>query len=509
MKKKAALLIVLLFTNLLLRWNSFGTPLERDEGEYAYSAWILREGGLPYRDTFLQKPPLIVYTYFLGQLVSPNGLWFPRLLAMVFSVVTSVLLYEISERRIFKGSGLVAALIYAVAVASPINASLAANTEVFMLLPLVAFLFLFMICDMNKLLNWVTAGLLASLSLMYKPICLYVLAFILVYYFFGMKKRAATVKKLLVNITLFTLGGLMTALVFLLPFWLRGVGKYLWEEVVVFNGYYLKQWGYSLNPLWQNFKILFRGFWFLYLLLVIFLLIKSKNRLFFFGCLFFSLLAVFQTNIRHYLMLLMPFFALMAAQAISSLGGVRFGRLSWRLKAGVLTVITLVTLLWPVREQFIKSPRELILWVYGVENPFYEAPLVAGKLGEITKPGDRVFVAGSEPEILYYAKRGNVVRFNITYPLIIDTPRRLDYQKEAIYGLQKNKPAAIVYSTRKHSGLWDEESPKEFIGHLDALVKSEYRLVGGYVWDLRGGYWLDKLSEDDQKNSSLLLYKKI
>ena len=57
--------IVILFISffVLLNWNSFSAPFERDEGEYAYSAWLLRTGDTPYQDSFLQKPPLIIYTY--------------------------------------------------------------------------------------------------------------------------------------------------------------------------------------------------------------------------------------------------------------------------------------------------------------------------------------------------------------------------------------------------------------------------------------------------------------
>lgn len=38
-----------------LEWNWFAMPFERDEGEYAYGAWLLREGGVPYRDSFSES----------------------------------------------------------------------------------------------------------------------------------------------------------------------------------------------------------------------------------------------------------------------------------------------------------------------------------------------------------------------------------------------------------------------------------------------------------------------
>jgi len=58
-------LAALLILFVALRFNSFSAPFERDEGEYAYSAWIMRNGSMPYKNAFLQKPPLIIYTYSL------------------------------------------------------------------------------------------------------------------------------------------------------------------------------------------------------------------------------------------------------------------------------------------------------------------------------------------------------------------------------------------------------------------------------------------------------------
>ncbi|MBM4047935.1 MAG: hypothetical protein FJ279_22775, partial [Planctomycetes bacterium] len=41
---------------LAIRAPFFRVPLERDEGEYAYIAWLMDQGGLPYRDAVNQKP---------------------------------------------------------------------------------------------------------------------------------------------------------------------------------------------------------------------------------------------------------------------------------------------------------------------------------------------------------------------------------------------------------------------------------------------------------------------
>src|SRR5262245_612625 len=55
-----------------LRWNTFDAPLVRDEGEYAYAGQLLRHGVLPYAGSFLQKPPMVAYSYALAGAIAPK-----------------------------------------------------------------------------------------------------------------------------------------------------------------------------------------------------------------------------------------------------------------------------------------------------------------------------------------------------------------------------------------------------------------------------------------------------
>jgi hypothetical protein len=82
--------IGLLFVTL--RWNTYDLPLDRDEGEYAYSGWLVMQGIAPYEHAFLQKPPMVVYTYALASVLVPNTSWAPRILACIFLAAATVLL---------------------------------------------------------------------------------------------------------------------------------------------------------------------------------------------------------------------------------------------------------------------------------------------------------------------------------------------------------------------------------------------------------------------------------
>ena len=80
MKGRSILLLILaVVTAIRVRlWNM---PLERDEGEYAYAGWLLLHGGIPYEQAFIQKPPMVFYSYLLADRLLPQVSWSPRLLA--------------------------------------------------------------------------------------------------------------------------------------------------------------------------------------------------------------------------------------------------------------------------------------------------------------------------------------------------------------------------------------------------------------------------------------------
>src|SRR5438445_537515 len=93
--------IALLF--IALRWNSYDLPLIRDEGEYAYSAQLLKRGLAPYEHSFLQKPPLVVYTYALADALAPKVYWFPRVLAALSAALATALTGWIAGREFGPG----------------------------------------------------------------------------------------------------------------------------------------------------------------------------------------------------------------------------------------------------------------------------------------------------------------------------------------------------------------------------------------------------------------------
>ncbi|MDP2629820.1 MAG: hypothetical protein Q8P56_00240 [Candidatus Uhrbacteria bacterium] len=494
---------------VLLNWNSFSAPFERDEGEYAYSAWLLKTGDTPYRDSFLQKPPLIVYTYVLGQTISPLAVWPPRALAAIFVFLTAILVGLIAMKEWGKIAGIFSAFLFLPLIGFPPLTPFAANTEKFMVLPLTALLFLF-VHHKNSRKSWpyVLAGVFSTLAIFYKPICLPVVFFILIFWLFRLYRSAIPMNPLIVMRPIVLIGttALITAAILLIPFF--KVWPDFFQEVFTFNLSYASAFD---NPFGNasHYLAKFLKYWWILLFLLIGLFFeKPRNILYYFVLLMISLLTVFSSPIGHYYLILMPFLALLCGALFHSL----LESLSQKQKvlttAVALPIILLVMLL-PFAEQFSLSPQKLSEWVYGTVNPFGESEEVARHLAEVTNKDDVVFVAGSEPQIYYYAERKSKTRFVITYPLNLPTPYREQYQTEIVADLEKNPPQAIVISQRIHSGLWNEGSPQIFIKYFADLVPKNYQVVGGYVWDDAGnGHWQEPINTESIQNASLLLLVK-
>lgn len=64
-------------------------PFGWDQGIFAWAGGVIRDGGLPYRDAWDLKGPLVYYVYALAQLVFGAGLWAIRLVDAVVLLATA------------------------------------------------------------------------------------------------------------------------------------------------------------------------------------------------------------------------------------------------------------------------------------------------------------------------------------------------------------------------------------------------------------------------------------
>jgi hypothetical protein len=67
------------------------------------------------------------------------------------------------------------------------------------------------------------------------------------------------------------------------------------------------------------------------------------------------------------------------------------------------------------------SPARIARAIYGM-NPFPESLVIAQWIAQNSQPEDRVLIVGSEPQILFYARRSSATRYMYFYPLTGEFP---------------------------------------------------------------------------------------
>ena len=515
MRGLCCLLFIAFF--LYFHWGSFFAPFERDEGEYAYSAWLLRVGRVPYKESFLQKPPLIIYTYALGQLISNTALWPPRALAAIFTVVGIVLTGLIARKLYGELAGWIA-IYFAVPLYSfPNLTALAANTEKFML-PAIIALFLWHFVAGDKALSrraWLGWGTLFALSFFYKPIGVVLLAFLCVCRLFQERKENNYgIRYIGERVFLFALGVTLVASVSLFYFYWTDSLVFLWEAAFEYNRLYAQVYlaNVSLRRCLSILWLIVSGAWPIILCLLGACLLRVKHWLFLLICIAISYATVYSSPILHYYLLIMPFIAILAAGGLARLSTCRIKQPQKQaLLASFLVVLSLCAIISPYYDNLVADGKTHVHWIYKWNNPFYESLVVADYIKQETKPEDKIFVAGSEPQIYYYAHRFCSNRFNITFPLSIETPKQLEYQRELLNNLRSDPPKMMVYSILRSSAAPINETLDRYREEFFELFGSKYVLEASYVLsseDFNHGYLRIHPNAADLDLSSLFVYRR-
>lgn len=497
---------------LLTQWNHWSGALERDEGEYAYAAELLRSGGMPYTESFMQKPPVIVYLYYLAQTISASSVVPIRVLSSLFLLATVVLTAWIACKRCGKVAGTAVLFFLPVLLANPNLYPFAANTEKFMVLPMMGVLALSTLFPGRVSLRYaVTAGALASAAVLTKPICIPILLCIFLFWMGSLLQEKPHPSSLTVPIGGWIAGAASAGLILCLPILAGGAWSDMWQCTVTFNRYYAQSLGLSFDYFYAVLSLILRQGWPLLIPLVALPFVRYDRKWADVSLLMVACLSLLGTAYGHYYIMLIPLWVLVSSCLLDSWLQTRWpASLSSRkgLCSGLAVAAITLLLLLPIRQQLQLSSEDLYFQTYP-GNPFYESPLVAEQVAKITGTGDKIFIAGSEPQILYYAKRRSVTRFVIMYPLMLDTPLAGLFQEQTIRDLERTMPAVIVWSTSGASWLMQKTSPPLLIPYLKRMLQQFYTLQGGWIREgTEKGYWKGDITDADKSRSSLLVYRR-
>lgn len=479
----AAILALLCAWHLGLRWRGMALPRISDEGGYAYEAVLLEEGGVPYRDAYDQKPPLIYFIYRLSHLLFGRTAQAPRWLAAAGCWLAMILLYRLTPATWAMGARLAAPAAFATLTTLPVgDLGFVANTEVFVAL----------FTTISVSLAWeggsslrsiVLAGLAAGCAVMTKQTAMWSVVLIAAI----AVRSLSPLRQGLERLAAFAAGVGAVPAACLAYFALRGAaGDFIdqaflrnfdYANFVLQSGAGWEQVGWVLGVL---MPACLRGAWPAALLAVVGLVLAlsqgDRDRRI--GILAASWLAAAAAGVAvglwffpHYLVVLAPPLSLACALGVQRVSGGR---------AAVGMALAAVVALYPAAANasayFRDSPQELARRLM-FPNPLFESMELAGQLRANSKAGDSIYVFGSEPQIYVYAGRRAATRHMYIYPLTLFPRSAADVERE-LAELEAAGPRHIVYVNIAASTLIASRPGARLRQGVVDLLSRRYRWVG-------------------------------
>jgi hypothetical protein len=333
----------------------------------------------------------------------------------------------------------------------------AANTELFMLCPLIFSQIAFAAAAAKNQRNvslMVLAGALTGIACMFKQVAIVNWFFMAALYpiFAGGQKRWRGA----VSFGAWSATGLLSVVgLVVLYFWRRGGLNEFVENVYTHNLKYIGAvdassrfeycWG-ALVTLARTEAIV----WAFGIAGLIGLLIsgRAKWSLFLAGWLITSVIGVSASGyfFPHYFQQMLPPLALAAAAGAERFAAIKAVRIFpvWNRRAAVVLILAVLPFitLWPFL--FSYTSAEAVRKIYP-GNFFAEMPEFAQRLKNMTPPEARVFVFGAEPEVLFYAHRPSATRYIFLFPLYGPYGNARERQMATATEIERARPLAAVY----------------------------------------------------------------
>lgn len=485
----AVALVIGLFV-IALRMPLMDLPLERDEGGYAFVAWRMLHGEMPYTDFFTQKPPGIFIAYHAALRLGGDSVVSFRAAAAVFAALSSVALFFLVRALLGFGAAVVSAVLLGFLSADPIIQGSIANTEVFMLPGLIAATAVFLkvvAASRAPAGASLAVGVLLGVAAAFKQVAaVNAVFFALVLLFAAGSSAGGRARRLVCFLGWATLGGLLVWGPIVLWLLWEGALAEAVDGILLHNLEYAQAlpWSVQLEAISHYTRPLFPSQGPAWLLAAggLAALAARKDR---FPALFLGGWAVANAvgvsasgrYFPHYFQQLLP----VVAAAVSGLLLLPWPRAAVprRLRDAIVCALAVGPLAAVAASFWGLSPADAVERIYPA-NPFEAMPAIAGEVAALTRPDDRVFVFGADPEILYYAKRRSATRYAHLFALFGSFSDVDERQRGVAAEIERAQPAAIVYvPSRMTSGGGRPHFLTEWV---TALLERSYRLHAVVLW---------------------------
>ncbi|MBM3209288.1 hypothetical protein FJZ40_03290 [Candidatus Shapirobacteria bacterium] len=479
--QKPIFIILILLGVFFLRLPSLFEPYwYGDEGIYLTIGQALRKGLLLYRDAYDNKPPIL----YLLAAASGSVFWF-RALLLAWMMGTTFFFYKLAQKLLREEiKARVALLVFALLSSLPLIEGNIANAEIFFLGPIILGLLL----SLRAAPRFFPAGVLFSLAFLLKVPAVFDLGGLAVFLFILAFPTLSVLKKslrsLIKNYLLLSLGFILLPLALLLYFHLNGAAGQFISAAFLQNIGYLSSWSAGTHSGFVTQSgLIKRG---VLLLFAVTLLFLSRRRLqpeFNFICLWF-VFSLFGATLSerpypHYLLQVLPPFSLLCASLLAEKKVEKTFSIALFLVLGATIIFYKFYFYhtFSYYQNFLsyaigRETQETYFGKFDQKVP--QTYKVTEFIAETSLPTENIFVWGDEPYIYALSRRLSAGRFTVAYHIV-------DYHKyqETILALGKNPPRIIIYDRGMQgrsfpeldSFIWQKYQKIKTVGNLEILLR--------------------------------------
>lgn len=500
----ASLAVIVLV--VLVRIRLLPVPLERDEGEYAYAGQLILQGIPPFVEIYNMKMPGIYAAYAAMMAVLGQTAVSIHVGLLLVNLVCTAFVFLLARRVTDREAAVLTAATYSLlSTGFGVLGVFAHATHFVVLFALAGFLLLPPPDKPIRPLQYFLAGLCFGAAFMMKQ---HGAAFIVLGGLYALWRcwAAAGLSKgrRVLALFLFSCAVFVPFVLTCLIMWRAGAFGKFWFWTFDYARAYVSQAG--IGKVFRNFLLGFKdvgwrwgegGLWLYAVVGLLTLYREGRKAVWIAGLFAAGFIGVCPGFFfrAHYFVLMLPSVALLAvfgAKRIAALAPKR-----WAERAGDLILLLVLGAGWlfaivlqaPVF--FAQTPTQVSRTIYSV-NPFPESVEIARYLEKHTKPGDRIGILGSEPQVCFYAKRKSATPFVYMYPLMEEQHFAPAMQDELIHDLESAPPAYIVYFPMVHSWMVKKNSEMRLPLWIPGYLKARYTKVGlieieesqtRYYWD--------------------------
>ncbi len=496
------LLAVVLLTTAGIRLRLADTPLERDEGEYAYAGQLMLQGVPPFAEAYNMKMPGIYGAYAAVLAVFGQSHRGVHIALLLINTITTVLLFFLFRRLFDSETAFAGAASFALLSLVPAVLGMTANAEHFVLLfAVIALIILMRAVDSRNIPLVFASGLVFGIAFLMKQHGVFLIAFGAVLLAAALRSEFSGGWKKRFSIGgLFVLGVAVPFGLLCLALWRAGVFDRFWFWTFDYGRSYVAQAPFSvgLELLFRRLGELFSDSAVIWLFAGIGMFAPLLHKrdastdgvprhwvLYAFVAL--SFLATFPGLFfrPHYFILLLPAVALASGVGMTALARRLPAPLTNAVLAAVLVFAALVQFVVEAPVYFSLTPTDVSRRIYGT-NPFPESLEAAEYIREHSSNDDTIAVLGSEPQIYFYSGRRSATGYIYTYALMERHEFALDMQKEMIEQIESARPAFIALVGVPTSWLVRRDSQRLIFEWAKDYLAANYTKARSYPPGARG-----------------------